>query len=101
MLSRMVFLSLAIITLLIPNLAFSKNYGRSLCNQEGFDCIKIKRGQSWQSLWPDDHDRDIVMRVNRLNVRLYPGQVIAVPDDLSQKDVLDYAPFPKQITTNE
>ena len=71
-------------------------YGYTLCKVEGFHCVKVKRGQSWRSLWPDDHDRDIVMRINRMNTQLYPGLRIAVPNDLHNADIMESAPFPLQ-----
>lgn len=75
-------------------------YGSTLCKQAGYHCLKVKRNQSWRSLWPDDHDRDIVMRVNRMNTQLYQGLTIAVPDHLETSDIMDFAPFPKQIQSN-
>lgn len=72
-------------------------FGRALCKTEGFHCQRIKGNQSWSSLFPDPHDRSIVMRVNRMNTRLWAGVVIAVPDNLEEADIMDFAPFPKQI----
>ncbi len=87
---------------IFSSIAYAGMYGSSLCKEEGYHCVKIKRSQSWRSLWPDDHDRDIVMRVNRMNTQLYPGLRIAVPDDLPEADIMDFAPFPNQIeSTNE
>ena len=80
---------------------FAGSYGSSLCKEEGFHCVRIKRGQSWRSLWPDDHDRDIVMRVNRMNTQLYPGLRIAVPDNLQDANIMDFAPFQKQIDSSD
>ncbi|EKD54440.1 MAG: enhanced entry protein EnhA [uncultured bacterium] len=64
----------------------------------GFTCIHVRRSQSWKSLWPNDQDRDLVMRINRLNISLYPGLLIAVPNHLAGQDAIDFAPFPKSIT---
>jgi L,D-transpeptidase ErfK/SrfK len=88
-------------SLLISPLTHAKMYGAQLCKEPGFVCQKVKRGQSWKSLFPDEYERDIVMRVNRLNISLYPGIVLAVPENLEVGDVLDYAPFPRQIETTE
>ena len=77
-------------------------YGTTLCKEEGFHCVRVKGNQSWRSLWPDEHDRDIVMRVNRMNTQLYPGLRIAVPDNLAEADIMDFAPFEaKTDTKNE
>jgi hypothetical protein len=39
------------------------------------------------------------MRVNRMNTQLYGGLRIAVPDNLAEADVMDFAPFPTQTDT--
>lgn len=89
---------LAGLSLLFSTIAVAgRMYGSNLCKQDGFHCVKVKRNQSWRSLWPDDGERDIVMRVNRMNTQLYQGLTIAVPDNLETADIMDFAPFPKQI----
>lgn len=77
-------------------------YGSTLCRESSdFDCVKIKSGQSWDSLWPDQNERDIVKRVNRLNIDLWAGMIIAVPKNLSQdSNLIDYSPFPQQIVSS-
>ncbi|EKD71560.1 MAG: enhanced entry protein EnhA [uncultured bacterium] len=65
--------------------------------EDGFTCLKVKRGQSWQSLFPDEDMRGIVMRVNRRNGQLYSGLIIRIPNDIETGDLLDYSPFPRQI----
>lgn len=72
-------------------------YGQTLCKKPDYDCVRVKRGQTWASLFPDPEQRDIVRRVNRFNMRVYPGMVIAVPKNLSQLTVYDVAPFPRYI----
>lgn len=97
MLMRRITLMLLIIALtLFPLISHSKS-SRSWCQNQGYECVKVKRGQSWYSLFPDERERGIVMRINRTNGRLYPGMVIAVPDNLTYGDLLDYAPFPHLI----
>ena len=87
------------LSLIFSSIASAGLFGTKLCKTDGFHCIKIKGGQSWRSLWPDDHDRDIVMRINRMNTQLYPGLKIAVPDNLEQSDIMNFAPFTAQIQT--
>lgn len=83
---------------LFANDTYAKMFGQQLCKTEGYHCTRVKRGQSWTSLWPDSHERDIVMRVNRMNTQLWPGIILAVPNDLTnQSNILDYSPFPKRI----
>ncbi|RDI37207.1 L,D-transpeptidase [Aquicella lusitana] len=91
-------LAILIITALaLPSFSAYSKSPRQWCKSTGFECLRIKRGESWQTLFPDERERDIVMRINRTNVRLYPGMVIAVPEDLAYSDLLDYAPFPRFI----
>jgi L,D-transpeptidase ErfK/SrfK len=92
-------LVLAVITSLIFSspAAFARSYGQSLCQYQGFHCVRVKRGQSWSSLFPDEQDRDIVMRINRMNTQIWSGMVIAVPDQLESADVMDFAPFPRKV----
>jgi len=74
-------------------------YGKQICQQSGFSCLRIKGNQNWRSLFPDTHDRGIVMRINRMNTSLYPGLTIAVPDDLDNADIMDFSPFPQNISS--
>lgn len=80
-------------------IAFSSAYAaeKLSCNTEGYHCIKVKRGQSWQSLFPDEHDRSIVMRINHRNSDVWPGIVLYVPDNLAESTLLDYAPLPRTV----
>ncbi len=88
---------LLIITSLLLSIPFTfAAYGQKICKTDGFHCVRVKRG-SWGSLFPDDHDRGIVMRLNRMNTQLYPGLTIAVPENLSDADIMDVAPFPKNV----
>lgn len=67
------------------------------CDIEGYTCIKVKRGESWQSLFPDEHDRSIVMRINHRNSELWPGLKLYVPDHLEGSNLLDFAPLPRTV----
>lgn len=84
------------VSLMFTSTAFARLYGQMICKSPGFHCKRI-RHQSWYSLFPDAHDRDIVMRLNRMNTQLYPGLVIAIPDDLENSDIMDFSPFPRQV----
>lgn len=70
----------------------------SYCKDPNYTCVTVKRGQSWQSMFPDKTQRDIVMRINRVNTGVGAGTKIAVPKNLSHLTVLDVAPFPKAIS---
>jgi len=81
----------------ITSYASKRHKATSDCDSDVFTCIKVKRGQSWESLFPDDREREIVMRINHRNGRLWSGITIKVPTNLQDADLLDYSPFPKQI----
>ena len=77
------------------------NYGKKFCSSAGYKCVTIKRGQSWESKFPNATQRNIVRKVNRINVPLKPGYVIAVPNNLSNlASHMDVAPMPRKIGPN-
>lgn len=81
-----------------PAWAARVHYGKKLCQEsEDFVCHKVKRGESWEKMFPDAEDRDIVRRVNRMNTRIHAGMTIAIPKNLSQVTIYDVAPFPRYI----
>tara|TARA_R110000868_G_scaffold244441_1_gene500745 strand:- start:686 stop:1435 length:750 start_codon:yes stop_codon:yes gene_type:complete len=87
-------------TMMLPPLVANAGNSKAFyadCDTEAFTCMRVKRGQSWESLFPDDRDREIVMRINHRNGRLWTGLRIKVPRDLATADILDYSPFPHQI----
>ncbi len=72
-------------------------YGARMCQSDAnVSCIRVHPGDSWESLWPDSQQRDLVMRLNRMNTELYPGMIIAVPTDLSL-NVMSLAPFKQNV----
>lgn len=89
-----------IISLLIStNLESRSYYGPSLCIYKQYDCLRISRGDTWKSLFPDPNERDIVQRLNRSYNSLSPGNEIAVPINLAHLDIFDVSPFPLNIDT--
>lgn len=83
---------------LAVNTSFAaKRYGDHFCSDPNYTCIKVKGGQSWKSLFPDEYQRQLVKRLNRMNTRLRSGMRIAVPVNLAQTDLLDISPFPHLI----
>lgn len=72
-------------------------YGRGLCAYPQYQCIKTESGQSWEKLFPNEVQRDIVQRINRNYNSLWSGRIIAVPRNLENKTHLDFSPFPLQI----
>ncbi len=88
-----------IVSMLVPPLVSHarKKSQPSDCNSERYTCMRVKRNQSWESLFPDEREREIVMRVNHRNSQLWPGLLIKIPNNLETADLLDFSPFPQQI----
>ncbi|CEK10881.1 enhanced entry protein EnhA [Legionella hackeliae] len=96
-------LSLIIIIMMMTTLTTAwsyTRYGESLCTQPDFFCIQIKSGQTWSNLFPNSEARDIVRRVNRMNVRLRTGMIIAIPKNLDRITIYDVSPFPRYIESD-
>ena len=98
--------SFTAIFLLFTSNANARVYGEKFCNTPGFHCIKVKgvvkngvalKSETWESLWPDSRERDIVKKLNRLHNWLFPGTTLAVPDDMNGKTHMDFSPFPKRL----
>jgi len=120
-----VFALIFLVPLLFAKMAkgLEKNelFGETLCKNPDFHCItitevtvvkeiKTKKGpkeieiqmpQTWAELWPDEREREIVMKVNRLNIKLEANMVIAVPNEMADKTYMDFSPFPAQIEEGE
>ena len=66
---------------LFSGVVSAESYGSRLCRNDSnyYSCYTIKRGDSWETLFRDPQQRDLVMRINRINIRLHPGMKIAVP----------------------
>lgn len=77
------------------------HFGETLCKQSDYFCIKIKPGQTWENLFDNEEYLDIVKRVNRMNVRLRQGMVIAIPKNLERLSIYDVSPFPRYIEGNK
>ncbi|MDR3477329.1 MAG: L,D-transpeptidase [Gammaproteobacteria bacterium] len=73
-------------------------YGSRLCEDTTkYSCYVAKRGDRWEKLFPDEDKMNLEKHINRINIRLEPGMVLAIPrgDDL---DIMSYSPFTKQIS---
>lgn len=79
--------------------AGATSYVKQLCQNDAADvaCIKVQRGDSWQSLWPDPQQQGAVARLNRMNTPLEPGMIIAVPHNLSEAGTAALLPLPERI----
>ncbi len=72
-------------------------YGTGLCAYPSYQCIKVEAGQTWENLFPNEEQRDVVQRLNRSYNNLWAGKVIVVPRNLANKTLLDFSPFPLDI----
>lgn len=72
-------------------------FGETLCKDPDYFCIKIKARESWDNLFPNPEELDIVRRINRMNIRLKPGMVIAIPKNLDRLSIYDVSPFPRYV----
>lgn len=76
-------------------------YGPGLCAAPQYQCVKVEHGQTWEKLFPDPVQRDLVQRVNRTYNSLWAGKEIVVPRDLAHVSLFDLSPFPLQIDDHE
>ncbi len=73
------------------------NYGRRLCSKPGYICIRAKNGDTWNKLFPNMRQQQVVRRVNRTNTKMRRGMIIAVPKNLSAVSIMEISPFPRRI----
>lgn len=78
--------------------AHDYTFGEHLCDDNAqFHCYKTHHGDTWWKLFPNSKERDIVMRINRMNTALYPGIILAIPNSKEDTDMMDYTPLARQI----
>jgi L,D-transpeptidase ErfK/SrfK len=79
------------------NLVRAVTYSQQFCAKPGYHCVRAQRGDTWESLWPNDEAREVVMRLNRMNTELQAGLTVAVPNDLLYLDHMAISPMPARI----
>ncbi len=72
-------------------------YGPGLCASSQYECVKVGHGESWEKLFPDEQQRDLVQRINRSYNSLWAGKEIVVPRDLAHVTLLELSPFPLRV----
>lgn len=70
----------------------AKRHTPTLCENPEYTCHTVKRGNTWEKLFPNPEQRDLVMRINRMNIQLQPGMKIAIPNS-TDFDPLKYSPL--------
>ncbi len=91
---------LAIILFLSNSIVYSASiayYGTALCAYPQYECLKVGRGQNWQTLFPDPDQRDLVQRLNRTYNQIWYGREIVVPKNLTTTTLNDVSPFPLMV----
>jgi hypothetical protein len=76
-------------------------YGLGLCNYPEYKCVKVSSGETWERLFPDERQRELVQRINRSYNYIYPGKEIVVPRDLEHATIFSLSPFPLRIEPDE
>lgn len=84
----------------IPTTWGQARFGESLCHNPDYFCYKTQAGDTWSNLFPDKEAQDIVRRVNRMNIRLNKGMIIAIPKNLDRVTIYDVSPFPRYIESD-
>lgn len=70
------------------------SYASQLCqNNSEYFCLTVKKGDTWESIWSNPDERDLVKRINRTNLKLKADMVLAVPYDIQNKTIWDVSPF--------
>jgi L,D-transpeptidase ErfK/SrfK len=75
-------------------------YGKELCKAKGFHCITVHSNDTWAKLFPDKKERDMVKRLNRLNMPIRYRDWIVVPNDLKNITYNDFVAISFKIETN-
>lgn len=77
--------------------AMAKNlFGAGLCASDplAYRCFTVLRGDTWEALFPDETQRDLVRRLNRTNLKMRTGDVLAMPENLEKATRSGLSPFP-------
>jgi len=75
----------------------AESFGSTLCHTSDYRCLTVQTHASWKSLFPNPRERDLVRRVNRMNIPLKRGMILAVPKNITLLSIYDIAPFPRYI----
>jgi len=92
-----VLMTITMVCLSISPPIFARTFGQMICKTEQYTCHRVRGNESWRSLFKNPREREMVMRINRMNTGLYPGLVIAIPKALSNASIMDFSPFPLNI----
>lgn len=94
---KTIFVSVALLLAATGSYAEKHRFGETLCDSPDYFCMKVKSGESWDNLFPNVEERDIVRRINRMNISLRQGMILAVPKNIDRLTIYDVSPFPRYI----
>lgn len=97
MMNRLSIIIMTIMIGLMPSAKAQSRFGETLCQLPDYFCMTIKSSDNWERLFPNPETRDIVRRINRMNISLKQGMIIAVPKNLDRLTIYDVSPFPRYI----
>lgn len=83
----------------VANAKKSTSFTAKLCQEPGYTCYTVQKGDTWAKLFPDKEEREVVKRINRMNIALQRGKTIALPAS-GVGGHMDYAPFPMEMDSN-
>ena len=98
---KIILLWIAYFLFFTPLVWGQQRFGESLCQNSDYVCLQIKSGENWTSLFPNPEERDIIKRINRMNIHLKPGMTIAVPKNIDRLTIYDVSPFPRYVEPSE
>lgn len=75
----------------------TQTFTQKLCELPDYFCVQVKSGDSWDSLFPNPETEDLIKRLNRMNVSLKKGMLLAIPKHLDRLSIYDISPFPRYI----
>lgn len=102
LLALIIFIAVVAVLLIIPREGLAVGgYGERVCHEPGYTCFKVPKGETWNSLFPDESQRNLVMRINRMNINPRVGTLIAIPENLETVDIMQHAPFDKKISPQD
>lgn len=89
--------AIVILLLIAIPVAAHANYGQRLCDKRTYACVRAEAGDSWDALFPNPREQQVVRRINRTNTSLRRGMTIAVPKNLYLKNHMEVSPFMRRI----
>ena len=108
-------LLLFLLVLYAPNISkgITTTYAELLCQDPiTYNCLTVEERLSqvcaelqinpheqfnsltWEFLWPDDREREIILKVNRINIKPYRELLLAIPRIMANLTYYDFSPFP-------